>query len=166
MRSGIRIAICLSCVSVAPSLAAAQAPATPPGPAPAPGSPATFKSAADIAAVLQKANAAASAAGTASSAITANQDYRVSVLTRVKPAGALAHPGNTELLYITEGSGIITTGGTLVAAAAGKPASIVNGVEQRFTKGDVVIVPVGSPHWFSTIDTPVTYLEVRWVAPK
>ena len=149
------------------AVAAAQAPAAPaapPGPAPAPGSPATFKSAADIAAVLQKANA--SATGTASSPVTANEQYRVSVLTRSKPAGALAHPGNTELLYITEGSGIITTGGTLVPAGDGKPASIVNGVEQRFTKGDVIIVPVGSPHWFSVVDVPVTYLEVRWVAPK
>ena len=164
MRRLIRCSLCLICVSVMPSLAAAQAPATPPGPAPTPGSPATFKSAADIAAVLQKANA--SATGTSSSPVTTNEHYRVSVLTRSKPAGALAHPGNTELLYITEGSGIITTGGTLVPASGGKPASIVNGVEQRFTKGDVIIVPVGSPHWFSVIDVPVTYLEVRWVAPK
>lgn len=108
MRRLIRAAICLICVSVAPSIVAAQAPALAP------------------------------------------------------PPGA----GNTELLYITEGSGIITTGGTLVPAAGGKPASIANGVEQRFTKGDVIIVPVGSPHWFSTIDTLVTYLEVRWAAPK
>lgn len=166
MRRVIRAAACLICVSVVPCMVAAQAPAqaAPPGPAPAPGSPATYKSAAEIAAVLQKASAAAT--GTASSAVTSNADYRVSVLTRTKPAGALAHPGNTELLFITEGSGIITTGGTLVPAAGGKPASIVNGVEQRFTKGDVIIVPVGSPHWFSVIDTPVTYLEVRWVAPK
>jgi mannose-6-phosphate isomerase-like protein (cupin superfamily) len=155
MRRLIRIALCLISVSVVPSLAAAQAPATPPPPAPAPGSPATYKSGADIAAVLQKANAAAT--GTSSSAVTANEHYRVSVLTRSKPAGALAHPGNIELLYITEGSGVITTGGTLVPAAAGKPASIVNGVEQRFTKGDVIIVPVGSPHWLSVIDVPVSY---------
>lgn len=164
MRRLFRIGICLVSVSVVPSIAAAQAPATPPGPAPAPGSPATYKSAAEIAAVLQK--AAANAAGMVSSSVTSNEQYRVAVINRAKPAGALAHAGNTELLYITEGSGTMITGGTLVPAAAGKPASIVNGVEQRFTKGDVLIVPVGSPHWFSAIDTPVTYLEVRWVAPK
>lgn len=145
------------------AVASAQAP-PPPGPAPAPGSPATFKSAAEIAAVLQKATA--NAAGMLSSPVTSNEHYRVSVINRAKPAGALAHPGNTELLYITEGSGTIVTGGTLVAAAAGQPASIANGVTQRFTKGDVIIVPVGSPHWFAVIDVPVTYLEVRWVAPK
>jgi mannose-6-phosphate isomerase-like protein (cupin superfamily) len=79
---------------------------------------------------------------------------------------AQAPAANTELLYITEGSGTMVTGGTLVPAAAGRPASIANGVTQRFAKGDVFIVPVGSPHWFAAIDTPVTYLEVRWVAPK
>lgn len=163
MRRLIRIAICLISVSVAPSLAAAQAPAAP-GPAPAPGSPATYKTGADIASVLKASAGAAS--GTSTSAVTSNVDYRVSVLTRAKPAGALAHPGNTELLYITEGSGVMISGGTLVPAADGKPASIANGVSQRFTKGDVFIVPVGSPHWFATIDTPVSYLEVRWVAPK
>jgi mannose-6-phosphate isomerase-like protein (cupin superfamily) len=164
MRRLIRAGICLMCVSVASSTAGAQAQATTPGPAPAPGSPATFKSAADLAAVLQKATA--NAAGMLSSPVTANTDYRVSLIQRAKPAGALAHPGNTELLYITEGAGTMITGGTLVPAAAGKPASIVNGVSQHFTKGDVIIVPVGSPHWFATIDSPVTYLEVRWVAPK
>ena len=163
MRRLIRIAICLACVSVMPAIAAAQAPAAP-GPAPAPGSPATFKSAAELAAVLQKVSA--NAAGMLSSPVTTNEQYRVSLIQRAKPAGALAHPGNSELLYITEGSGTMVTGGTLIPAADGKPASIANGVTQRFTKGDVFIVPVGSPHWFAAIEAPVTYLEVRWVAPK
>jgi mannose-6-phosphate isomerase-like protein (cupin superfamily) len=163
MRGLIRIAICLACVSVTPSIAAAQAPVAA-DPAPAPGSPATYKSSADIAAVLQKVTA--NAAGMLSSPVTSNEQYRVSVIQRAKPAGALAHPGNSELLYITEGSGTMVTGGTLIPAADGKPASIANGVTQRFTKGDVFIVPVGSPHWFAAIEAPVTYLEVRWVAPK
>lgn len=85
---------------------------------------------------------------------------------RDKPAGALAHPGNTELLYIVEGAGAVVTGGTLVPAANGKPASIADGVSQHFVKGDVFIVPAGSPHWFAAVDKPVTYLEVRWLAPK
>jgi hypothetical protein len=24
----------------------------------------------------------------------------------------------------------------------------------------------GSPHWLGAVDQPVTYLEVRWLAPK
>jgi mannose-6-phosphate isomerase-like protein (cupin superfamily) len=147
-------------------LGSAQAfaqPQTPPS-APAPGSPAIFKSAADLAAVLEKAKV--NPGGMSSSNVTTNDQYRVSIVKRDKAAGALAHAGNTELLYIVEGEGTMVTGGTLIAAADGRPASIEAGVSQRFVKGDVFIVPAGSPHWFSIVDRPVTYLEVRWLAPQ
>jgi mannose-6-phosphate isomerase-like protein (cupin superfamily) len=136
---------------------------TPP-PAPAPGSPATYKAGVELAAVLSSVKP--NAAGMLSSNVTTNDQYRVSVIKRDTAAGALAHAGNSELLYILEGEGTMVTGGRLVPAAGGKPASVSEGVSQRFVKGDVFIVPPGSPHWFAAIDTPVTYLEVRWVAPK
>ena len=142
----------------------AQTPVSTAPAAPQPGSPATYKSAADLAAALQKATV--SAGGMSSSNVTTNDQYRASIVKRDKAAGALAHPGNTELLYIIEGAGTVITGGKLIAAADGKPASIADGVSQRFVKGDVFIVPAGSPHWFAAVDQPVTYLEVRWLAPK
>jgi mannose-6-phosphate isomerase-like protein (cupin superfamily) len=142
----------------------ASAQTQPPPPAPAPGSPAIFKSAADLAAALSKATV--NAGGMSSSNVTTTDQYRVSLVKRDKPAGALAHPGNIELLYIVDGVGAVVTGGTLVPAANGRPASIANGVTQKIVKGDVVIVPAGSAHWFSVVDSPITYLEVRWVAPK
>jgi mannose-6-phosphate isomerase-like protein (cupin superfamily) len=162
MRRHIAAALSLICISLASQAAEAQTAAPPPPPAP--GSPAIFKSATELAAVLQKATV--TAGGTTSAPVTSNEQYRVSIVKRDQAAGALAHPGNTELLYITEGAGTIVTGGTLVPATAGQPASIANGVSQHFVKGDVIIVPVGSPHWFSVVDSPVTYLEVRWIAPK
>jgi mannose-6-phosphate isomerase-like protein (cupin superfamily) len=159
-------AICF--VTVSAFSDAPQAPPAPQAPqvpqAPAPGSPAIFKSAADLAAVMSKATP--NAAGMLSSNVTTTDQYRVSVIKRDKAAGALAHPGNTELLYIVEGEGTMVTGGKLIAAANGKPASVTDGVSKQFVKGDVFIVPAGSPHWFAVIDKPVTYLEVRWVAPK
>jgi mannose-6-phosphate isomerase-like protein (cupin superfamily) len=103
---------------------------TTPPPAPAPGSPAIFKSAADLAEVLRKAKV--NPGGMSSSNVTTTDQYRVSIVKRDKAAGALAHPGNTELLYIVEGEGTMVTGGKLVAAADGKPASIVDGVSRRF----------------------------------
>jgi mannose-6-phosphate isomerase-like protein (cupin superfamily) len=151
-------------LAISAAAAAQQPAATPPPPAPAPGSPATFKSAEALAAVLNAAKP--NAAGMFSSNVTTNDQYRVSVIKREKAAGALAHAGNSELLYIVEGEGTMVTGGKLVPAANGKPASVSDGVSQRFVKGDVFIVPPGSPHWFAAIDKPVTYLEVRWVAPK
>lgn len=152
----------LVCMTIAPVPLIAQGQAPPPA-APAPGSPAIYKSAADLAAVLKKATV--NAGGTSSSSVTLTDQYRVSLVHRDKAAGALAHPGNTELLYIVEGSGAVVTGGTLVPAADGKPASIAKGVTQRIGVGDVVIVPAGSAHWFSVVESPITYLEVRWLAP-
>lgn len=146
------------------TFAAPQAPQAPPPPAPAPGSPAIFKSAADLAEVLRKAKI--NPGGMSSSNVTTTDQYRVSIVKRDKAAGALAHPGNTELLYIVEGEGTMVTGGKLIAAANGNPASITDGVSRHFVKGDVFIVPAGSPHWFAAVDKAVTYLEVRWLAPK
>lgn len=158
----MRVGLAGFMVMIAAVCASAQT--QPPPSAPAPGSPATFKSAADLAAVLSRATV--NAGGMSSSNVTTTDQYRVSLVKRAKPAGALAHPGNTELLYIVEGAGEVVTGGTLVPAANGKPASIANGVTQKIVKGDVVIVPAGSAHWFATVDAPITYLEVRWLAPK
>jgi mannose-6-phosphate isomerase-like protein (cupin superfamily) len=158
----MRLAI-VALVLVAGTASASAQTQAPPS-APAPGSPAIFKSAADLAAALSKATA--NAGGMSSSNVTTTDQYRVSLVKRDKPAGALAHAGNTELLYIVDGAGAVVTGGTLVPAANGKPASIANGVTQKIVKGDVVIVPAGSAHWFSVVDSPITYLEVRWLAPK
>lgn len=131
--------------------------------APAPGSPATYRSADDLAAALKTAKA--TPAGMTTAAVSNTDQYRINIVHRARPAGAIAHAGNTELHYIIEGSGTITTGGTIVPAADGKPASITSGVTQRVATGDVIIVPANSPHWYSQIDSTITYLEVRWLAP-
>lgn len=85
---------------------------------------------------------------------------------REKAAGAVAHTGNTELHYVIEGSGVFVSGGKLQRGAEGSPASIEGGTVKQFAKGDVIVVPANSPHWYSAIDGPITYLEVRWLAPK
>ena len=136
--------------------------ATPP--APPPGSAGIYKPGVDLAAALERAMAAA-VNGAQSSAPIANTDqYRVNIVHREKPAGALAHPGNTELHYIIEGTGTVVTGGTIVRGTNG--ATIQDGETHRVQKGDVIIVPAGSAHWYKEVTTPITYLEVRFVAPK
>ena len=142
----------------------AQAPQAPPAPkAPEPGSPATFKSGEALAAALKIAKA--TEGGMTTSAVSNTDQYRINIVHRAKPAGAIAHAGNTELHYIIEGSGTVVTGGTIVRGTTAGSATIANGVTQRVSKGDVVIVPANSPHWYSQIDSEITYLEVRWLAP-
>ena len=153
-----------SAAQQAPSAGRGAAPAT--TSAPPPGSAGIYKSDAELTLTLQKAIAAAN--GNQSSSPIANTDqYRINIVHREKAAGALAHEGNTELHYIIEGTGIVVTGGTIVRGAGGiNTATIEGGETHAVKKGDVILVPSGSAHWYKEVTTPITYLEVRFVAPK
>lgn len=135
-------------------------------PAPPAGSPGTYKSGAELMEILKK-NMSPTGEMT-TSAVSNTDQYRINVVHRSKAAGAIAHPGNTELHYIIEGSATVVTGGTIKRPAAGSNqlASIEGGVTKHVTKGDVVIIPENSAHWYKEIDGQITYLEVRWLAPK
>ena len=137
--------------------------AAPAPPAPAPGSAGIFRSNAD----LQAALTASIGRGNpmSSSSITVTDQYRGNLIHRSQANGAIVHQGNTELHYILEGSGTVVTGGTVVRTE-GAPARIEGGEAHRVVKGDIIIIPAGSPHMYSEIDDPITYLEWRWVAPK
>jgi mannose-6-phosphate isomerase-like protein (cupin superfamily) len=135
-----------------------------PQPAPPAGSAGIYKSNAELMAGLK--NATAPASGMTTSPVALTDQYRINVVHRAKGAGAVAHAGNTELHYIIEGSGTFVSGGTLVRPPEpGAPASIRGGVERRVAKGDVVVIPENSPHWYKELDGPITYLEARFVAP-
>ena len=114
--------------------------------------------------MLQKATA--SAAGMTTSNIANTDQYSINIVHREKAAGAVAHAGYTELHYVIEGSGTFVSGGKLIRGATGSPASIEGGTVKQFVKGDVVVIPANSPHWYSATNGPLTYLEVRWLAPK
>ena len=128
--------------------------------APGPGSPATYKSAEELLAALQKADGRG---GMTSGAVSNTDQYRINLVHRVKPGAALAHAGNTEVHYITEGAGTLVTGGT-IAKAAGGTATIENGETRRVKKGDVILIPASTPHWYKDIEGSISYLEVRFVA--
>ena len=129
--------------------------------APGPGSPATYKPGEELLAALQK---AVDRGGMTSGAISNTDQYRINLVRRVKPGAALAHAGNTELHYITEGAGTLVTGGT-IAKAAGGTATIENGETRRVKMGDVILIPASTPHWYHEVEGSITYLEVRFVAP-
>ena len=141
----------------------AAAPAQQPPAAPAPGSPAIYRAGPELKAALDAAMARTQ--DMTSAAVANNDEYRVNIVHRQKPGTALAHAGNTELHYIIEGAGTIVTGGRIVRPDGG-PGVIEGGETRRVAAGDVVIVPAGSPHWYQAVEGSITYLEVRFVAPK
>jgi mannose-6-phosphate isomerase-like protein (cupin superfamily) len=97
----------------------------------------------------------------------------VAMLHRVKPeASALIHDRVTETYYILSGSGTFVTGGTLgspkptdlsnVNAGMSQTGTRQGGESRRVKAGDIVIVPAGTPHSFSALDGPISYLVYRF----
>lgn len=147
---------------------AAQPPAGEKPLAPAPrGTAASVVTAADLDAALKKATAANPNMSTAR--IDNHDQYRINIVRRGRPAGAIAHSIGTELHYIVEGGGTLVTGGTIVRPAQGAPdgtvARIEGGVTRKVAKGDAVLIPENTPHWYSEVDGAIAYLEVRFNVP-
>ena len=98
------------------------------------------------------------------------EHYRINIVRRTIGQGAIAHPDGTEVHHIIEGAATLVTGGTIVPAAAtggrGGTATIEGGVSRRVAKGDVILVPAGTPHWYKDLEGSISYLEVRFDLPK
>lgn len=131
---------------------------------PAAGSAGVYLSNAELMDVLKK--AADAAPGIATSPVALNDQYRINIVRRGAAAGAIAHAGYTEVHYIIDGSATFVTGGAIVRAATpGAAAEIRGGTVRHVARGDVVVIPESSPHWYRDVDSAVTYLEVRFAAP-
>ncbi|MEQ1857602.1 MAG: cupin domain-containing protein [Longimicrobiales bacterium] len=160
MKTSLSLCTALFLTAISFANSAAQ---TPPPAAPAPGSAGIFRSNADLQAAMTRSIANGGELSSASIALT--DQYRGSMVRRTEPNGAIAHPGNTEMHYIVEGSGTVVTGGTVVRRD-GVPATIQGGEAHRVVPGDIIIIPAGSPHMYSEVTEPITYLEWRFVAPE
>jgi mannose-6-phosphate isomerase-like protein (cupin superfamily) len=102
----------------------------------------------------------------------------IGVVYRPKGAkgGSASHDKVSEVYQVLDGSGTLVTGGTIVnpqRRASGREevtqingpgvsgTAIDGGVSRRITKGDMVIIPAGTPHWFSEVQESLTYTIVR-----
>ncbi len=133
-------------------LSAAAAQAVPPG---------TYASGAD----LEKALKDQPAAPMVVARIETTDLTRVNLIHRTVPQNAIVHATGWEVHHIVDGSGTIVTGGTLIRSvddSGARVATIADGESRTVSKGDVIIVPAGTPHWYSRIDGSVTYLEIRY----
>ncbi|MDP1932177.1 MAG: AraC family ligand binding domain-containing protein [Gammaproteobacteria bacterium] len=128
-----------------------------------PVAPALYMKGTDIAAALQSSLAERPAMG--ASLITTSDHYRINLITRTEAHGAIVHRPGTELHFIVEGAGILTTGGTVNRPADGGPATTRNAVSQRVEKGDAILIPEGTPHHYTAVEGAITYLEVRFNVP-
>jgi mannose-6-phosphate isomerase-like protein (cupin superfamily) len=73
----------------------------------------------------------------------------------------------TDVWYLLEGSGTLVTGGALVGGVETGPGetrgrSIEGGDTKAVHAGDFALVPAGTPHWISRLETAeLLYLVVK-----
>jgi len=138
----------------------------PPAPAAAAASR-TMVSASDVTALIAKAKAERkdNQALLAQSMIQL-APYNVSLEYRAAVANAAVHETEAELFYVIDGSATLVTGGKLTNenrtnAANLSGSGIEGGVSRRVAKGDFIMVPEGTPHWFSAIDGTVVLMSLH-----
>ena len=94
------------------------------------------------------------------------ENYKVHASHRDEPGIAEIHTRDTDIIYVLEGNATFVTGGTAVDLKTITPEEIrgkeISGGEAlRITKGDVIIVPNGIPHWFKEVSKPFNYYVVK-----
>ena len=103
------------------------------------------------------------------------RSFEVKTSTRDKPLAPEIHMTYTDVIYVVRGSATLVTGGKLVGDLTphtypnGKPfgketkmgRSLVGGSSRHIAVGDVVIIPNGLPHWFTDIEAPFWFYNVK-----
>ena len=146
------IAICFALTLI--TVAAAQ-PLAAQTPAPA---TKTFASAADIQVLAAKAKAEHKPGQpTVPENILALAPYNVNLEYRTAVGPSAVHKHEAELFYVLEGTGMIVTGGKLVNempvdAENLTGTAIEGGTSRAVAKGDIIIVPENTPHWYSQVN--------------
>ena len=118
----------------------------------------TFTSSAEVAALIAKAKADHKPGqSTVFEPLLRLAPYRAALEYRAGVGPAAIHQHDAEVFYIVEGSGVLITGGKLTdpkPATNGNisGAAIEGGQSQIVSKGDFLIIPENTPHWFSKID--------------
>jgi glc operon protein GlcG len=92
--------------------------------------------------------------------------YMVHASHRDKAGMAEVHEQDADIIYVLEGAATLVTGGTVVDPKPVAPGEIrgreISGGDTRqLVKGDVIIVPAGTPHWFKEVPGPLTYYVVK-----
>jgi mannose-6-phosphate isomerase-like protein (cupin superfamily) len=97
-------------------------------------------------------------------------DLIVSCSHRTAPGKVELHVKETDVFYVVEGEATFVTGGTMLGAKESAPdqrlgTDIQGGQAHHLTKGDVIVIPAGIPHWFKEVPHSVTYYVVKVVKP-
>jgi mannose-6-phosphate isomerase-like protein (cupin superfamily) len=103
-------------------------------------------------------------------ALAKGDDFTASVAQRTAPGQVEVHEKETDIFYITEGEATFLTGGKMIGGKLARAAQwlgtdIEGGVTHHLTKGDIITIPAGTPHWFKEVKGSITYYMVKVIRP-
>ena len=93
-------------------------------------------------------------------------DYTVNVNSRNMTGQVEVHDKETDIFYVMEGEATFVTGGTMIGGKQSRPnqwlgTDIQGGETHHLTKGDVIVIPAGTPHWFKQVPSSIKYFTVK-----
>ena len=98
--------------------------------------------------------------------LTKGSNYTVIMSRREKGGQSEVHAEDTDTFYVIEGSATFVTGGTIEGGKTTAPGEIrgtgiSGGQSHTLSKGDIIVIPKGTPHWFKEVPELVIYFVVK-----
>jgi mannose-6-phosphate isomerase-like protein (cupin superfamily) len=126
----------------------------------------TFSSSADVAALIAKAESERKGSEVVRESILRLAPYSANLEHRTAVADASVHEKEIEIFYVIDGSATMVMGGKLVnEKRANGPnlsgTAIEGGTSRTIGKGDFILVPENTPHWFSKIDQTLDVMSLH-----
>ena len=93
-------------------------------------------------------------------------NYMIHTSRRKEPGLAEVHTKDADLIYVVQGTATLITGGNVleaknIAADEIRGSAIQGGDTRKLAKGDVIVVPAGTPHQFKEVSAPFLYYVVK-----
>jgi len=129
--------------------------------------PQTFASAADVDALIAKAKSEHKPSQPLiAQRILRLAPYNVNLEYRTSVGPASIHEKEAELFFVMDGAATMVTGGKLTEEKRTNPenlsgAGIEGGESRHIAKGDYIIVPENTAHWFSKIDGTLILMSLH-----
>jgi mannose-6-phosphate isomerase-like protein (cupin superfamily) len=135
----------------------------------APASPAdgrTLMSAADVTALAAKLKAERKDQPILAQTMLRAAGYNVNMEYRTAVGPAAVHDNDAEFFYVIDGAGTVVLGGKLANEKRTNAANLTGtgiegGTARKVAKGDFIMVPEGTPHWFSAIDGTLVLMALH-----
>lgn len=136
-----------------------------------PATPKTYTSAADVQALIAKSKSERKGdAPIVTQRLLQLAPYGANLEYRAAVGPAAVHEKEAEMFYVIDGSATLMTGGKLTNEKRTNPENLTgDGIEggkpQAISKGDFVIVPENTPHWFSSINGTLVLMSLHVPRP-